>query len=339
MSLRVVFMGTPEFAVPCLNGLIEAGHTVIAAVSQPSKPVGRGQVLTPPPVAAAAAAEGIPVFQWPRLSNESYEALSALAPDLCVVVAYGKILPQRYLDLPRLGCLNVHASLLPRWRGAAPIQWAVIDGDTRTGVCVMRMEAGLDTGPVARVATTAIGPDETAGDLHDRLSLLGADTLVDAVAELEAGRALFRPQLENLTGPDAEAGVTYAVRLEKTHGLLDWTWDAKRLHDRIRGCHPWPGAYVERADGPFKILASRVAADVSIGERAEGASGASVGRKPGGVSIGEPGTIVAHEADGPRVACGGGSIVLTKVQRPGRKVVSGVDFLRGAADFAVGTRL
>lgn len=311
MSLRIVFMGTPEFSVPCLNALIEAGHEVVAAVSQPSKPVGRGQVVQPPPVAAAAAAHGVPVFQWPRLSNESYDALKALAPDLCVVVAYGKILPQRYLDLPKHGCLNVHASLLPRWRGAAPIQWAVMEGDTRTGVCIMRMEAGLDTGPVAREAMTAIGPDETAGDLHDRLALLGAETLVETIAALEAGQVVFTPQ--------PEAGATYAVRLEKTHGLIDWTWPAGRVHDRVRGAHPWPGAYVDRAEGPFKILATRPLAQVATDA--------------------EPGTIVAIESDGPRVACGQGCVVLTRVQRAGRKVVSGADFLRGAAEFVPGVRV
>lgn len=311
MALRVVFMGTPEFAVPCLNAIIEAGHEVVAVVSQPSKPVGRGQIERPPPVAEAGLTRGLPVYQWPRLSDESYGVLRALAPDLCVVVAYGKILPQRYLDLPVHGCLNVHASLLPRWRGAAPIQWAVIEGDTRTGVCIMRMEAGLDTGPVARTAMTAIGPDETAGALHDRLSLLGAEALVETLADVEAGRVRFEAQ--------PEAGVTYAARLEKTHGLLDWTWTAKRLHDRVRGTSPWPGAYVERAEGPLKILESRPC--------------------PETVADAVPGTIVAHESDGPRIACGTGSLVLTRLQRAGRKAVAGADFLRGAPDFPVGGHL
>jgi len=311
MALRVVFMGTPEFAVPCLNAIIEAGHEVIGVVSQPSKPVGRGQLERPPPVAEAGLARGLPVYQWPRLSDESYGVLSALAPDVCVVVAYGKILPQRYLDLPAHGCLNVHASLLPRWRGAAPIQWSVIEGDTRTGVCIMRMEAGLDTGPVARSVVTAIGPDETAGALHDRLSILGADALAETLADVEAGRVRFEAQ--------PEGGVSYAARLEKTHGRLDWTETAGRLHDRVRGTSPWPGAYVERAEGPLKILESRACPE----------------NKPEAA----PGTIVAHESDGPRIACGAGSLVLTRLQRAGRKAVGGGDFLRGAPDLPVGARL
>jgi methionyl-tRNA formyltransferase len=311
MALRVVFMGTPEFAVPCLNAVMEAEHEVLAVVSQPSKPAGRGQLERPPPVAEAGLARGLPVYQWPRLSDESYGVLKALAPDVCVVVAYGRILPQRYLDLPVHGCLNVHASLLPRWRGAAPIQWSVIEGDSRTGVCIMRMEAGLDTGPVARRATTAIGPDETAGDLHDRLSLLGAETLVATLADVEAGRVRFEAQPED--------GVTYAARLEKSHGLLDWTWTARRLHDRVRGTFPGPGAYVDRADGPLKILGSRPS--------------------DAGDPAAAPGTILAHEPDGPRIACGTGALVLTRLQRAGRKALAGAEFLRGAPDFTVGERL
>ena len=335
MTLRIVFMGTPDFSVPCLNALLEAGHEVVAVVSQPSKPVGRGQHVQLPPVAEAAVAHGVPVHQWARLSDESYGVLRALAPDLCVVVAYGKILPQRYLDLPRLGCLNVHASLLPRWRGAAPIQWAVMEGDTRTGVCIMRMEAGLDTGPVAHEVMTAIGPDESAGALHDRLAVLGADALVETIAELEAGRVVFRPQPVD--------GATYAERLQKTHGLIDWSWSAHRVHDRVRGAHPWPGAYVELATEP-------------VGRQAGGVTTEPVGRQAGGVTTepfkilatrvlpdaladAPPGTVVALDFDGPRIACGSGCVVLTRVQRAGRKAVSGADFLRGAADCVPGTRL
>jgi methionyl-tRNA formyltransferase len=297
-DLRVVFMGTPEFAVPSLEALFDLGCDVRAVVSQPDRPKGRGQKVEPTPVAACGARHGARLFQWERLSNESYEALSALAPDLCVVTAYGKILPRRYLDLPRLGCLNVHASLLPRWRGAAPIQWAVIEGDTETGVSIMRMDVGMDTGDVALMRRTPIGPDETSGELHDRLSQIGASALKDAVRALCAGELRFETQ--------PSEGVTVARRLEKEDGRIDWSWPAKRVHDRVRGTTPWPGAYVDFTDGPLKIHATRVAD----------------GR-------GEPGAIIAHDPDGPRVACGEGAVTLLRVQRAGRKPVGGAEFLRG----------
>ena len=313
MSLRVVFMGTPEFAVPGLAAVLEHGCEVVAVVSQPSKPVGRGLQVQPPPVAAFAAERGLPVFQWPRLSNESYDALSALRPDLCVVIAYGKILPKRYLELPRHGCLNVHASLLPRGRGAAPIQWAVLDGDARTGVCVMRMEEGLDTGPVAHVVETPIGPDETSGELHDRLAALGAQALRHTLAALERGPLSFAPQ--------PEEGVTYARRLEKADGRLDWSWSAQRLHDRVRGAHPWPGAFIDRPEGPLKVLSARVWTHPVA---------------PGAHQVG---SVLAHAPDGPVVACADGALVLTRLQRAGRKVVTGAEFMRGALDCAVGAQL
>jgi len=312
LSLRVVFMGTPEFAVPGLAALLDAGCDVVGVVSQPSKPVGRGLQVQAPPVAAFAASKGLPVHQWPRLSNESFEVLSGLAPELCVVIAYGRILPRRYLDLPRHGCLNVHASLLPRWRGAAPIQWAVIDGDARTGVCVMRMAEGLDTGPVACTLETDIGPDETSGALHDRLAVLGAQALRQTLDALSEGPLTFVDQ--------PETGVTYARRLEKLDGQLDWTWSARRVHDRVRGTSPWPGAFVDRPAGPLKIHATRVVDSADTG-------GAL------------PGTIVGSAADGPIIACGTAAVVLSSVQRAGRKVVSGAEFLRGATDLVPGARL
>ncbi len=298
-DLRVVFMGTPDFAVPSLEALFALGCDVRAVVSQPDRPRGRGQQVEQTPVAACGARHGVPLFQWERLSDASYSALQAIRPDLCVVTAYGKILPKRYLDLPRFGCLNVHASLLPRWRGAAPIQWAVMEGDTETGVSIMRMDVGMDTGAVALMRRTPIGPDETAGELHDRLMRIGAEALSDAVRMLCAEEALrFQPQ-------PAE-GVTIARRLEKEDGRLDWRWPAKRVHDRVRGATPWPGAFVDFTDGPLKILATRLA--------------------EGG---GEPGTILARDADGPRVACGEGAVTLLRVQRAGRRPVGGAEFVRG----------
>jgi len=293
-DLRVVFMGTPDFAVPTLQRLLELGCQLVGAVSQPDRGKGRGRKVQRTPVAACADRHGVPVFQWPRLRNESFETLRGLRPDLCVVVAYGKILPKRYLEMAPHGCLNVHASILPALRGAAPIQWAVIRGHRRAGVAVMRMDEGMDTGDVALMRETEIGPDETAGALHDRLSTLGADACGDAIERLCRGELDFTPQ--------DHAAATMAPRLTKEDGRVDWSWAAARVHDRVRGTSPWPGA----VSGELKIHATRLA------------SGA-----------GEPGTVIAIDADGPRVACGEGAVTLTRLQRPGRKAVSGADFLRG----------
>lgn len=293
-DLRVVFMGTPDFAVPTLERLFALGCRVVGVVSQPDRGRGRGRKVQRTPVAACADAHGAPVFQWQRLGNESFEALTALRPDLCVVVAYGKILPKRYLEMAPHGCLNVHASLLPALRGAAPIQWAVIGGHTRGGVAVMRMDEGMDTGDVALVRETEIGPDETAGELHDRLSILGAHALGEAVERLCQGELTFSEQ--------DHSGATMAPRLTKEDGRIDWTWPAQRVHDRVRGTSPWPGAF----SGELKVHATRIA---------DGA--------------GPPGTVLALDPDGPRVACGVGAVILTRLQRPGRKAVSGADYLRG----------
>ncbi len=293
-DLRVVFMGTPDFAVPTLERLFALGCQVVGVVSQPDRGKGRGRKVQRTPVAACADAHGAAVFQWPRLRNESYEALSALRPDLCVVVAYGKILPKRYLDLPQHGCLNVHASILPALRGAAPIQWAVIRGHARSGIAVMRMDEGMDTGDVALMRETAVGPDETAGELHDRLSVLGAHALGEAVEQLCRGELTFSEQ--------DPAKATMAPRLKKEDGRIDWAWPAQVVHDRVRGTSPWPGAF----SGELKVHATRIA---------EGAGAA--------------GTIIALDPDGPRVACGEGAVTLTRLQRPGRKAVSGADYLRG----------
>jgi len=297
-SLRVVFMGTPDFAVPTLEAIYALGCQVVGVVSQPDRPKGRGRRLQHTPVAACARRHGTPLFQWPRLNNESYRTLTDLAPDVAVVVAYGKILPARYLNLPAHGCLNVHASILPSLRGAAPIQWSVINGDSETGVAVMYMDEGMDTGDVALMHRTPIGPDETAGELHDRLCLLGAETLGEALQHLVAGTLPRTSQRHDLA--------TYAPRLTKTLGAIDWGHDAQTIHNLIRGVSPWPGAYIKRADGPLKIHRSRIA----DGE-------------------GLPGTVLQHDVDGPRVACGRGALTLTRLQRPGKRPVDGDDFLRG----------
>jgi methionyl-tRNA formyltransferase len=307
-ELSVVFMGTPDFAVPTLDAVLEAGFPVRAVVSQPARPAGRGRKVKQTPVGARAEAEGIPLFQWPRLNNHSYATLSEFAPDVCVVVAYGKILPRRYLELPRFGCLNVHASVLPKYRGAAPIQWAVIRGEATSGVSIMRLDEGMDTGDVARVVQTPIGPDETAGELHDRLAPMGAQALVEVLSGLCDGTTVFTPQ--------DHTRATEAPRLSKDDGRIDWSRPAAELHDRVRGTHPWPGAWFEWAGEPFKVHRTR---------RADGG--------------GSPGEVLGHEPDGPRIACGDGALVLTRVQRPGRGPVAGADFLRGGDPMPVGTCL
>ena len=296
-ALKIIFMGTPEFATPCLQAVIDSPHEIVAVVSQPDRPVGRGRKMTPPPIAALASKNQLKLFQWEKLNQESYDALSALECDLAIVVAYGKILPQRYLDLPRLGCLNVHSSLLPAWRGAAPIQWAVINGDRETGVSIMRLDAGMDTGDVALQQRTEIGADETAGELHDRLALIGAEALSNVIEQLVDGRAEFTQQ--------EHERATHARRLAKSDGLVDWHLPALAVHNHIRGMSPWPGAYVTTPAGPLKIHGSRPI-----------------------TGQGQPGHIIAIESDGPVIACESGGVVLTVLQRPGKKRVRGDEYVR-----------
>mgnify|MGYP001766106908 CR=1 FL=1 len=238
MALSVVFMGTPDFAVPTLDAVVAAGHRVVAVYSQPPRPAGRGMALTPTPVHRRAEALGIPVLDPTSLKGEAAAAtFRAHGADVAVVVAYGLLLPPSILEIPRFGCLNLHGSHLPRWRGAAPIQRAVMAGDAATAVEVMVMEKGLDTGPVAMSAATPIGPDETTGDLHDRLAALGAALMPRALAALEDGSFAAVPQ--------AADGVTYAAKIDKAEARLDWSQPAKALHDRIRGLSPAPGAWCE----------------------------------------------------------------------------------------------
>ena len=303
-GLRVVFMGTPDFAVPTLEAIYGLGCEVVGVVSQPDRPKGRGRQVHPTPVAACALRRGSPVFQWARLNDESYQTLRGLAADVTVVVAYGKILPQRYLRLPPHGCLNVHASVLPELRGAAPIQWAVMRGHTETGVTVMYMDAGMDTGDVALIRRTPIGADETAGALHDRLCLLGAEALGESLVRLADGSLPRTPQ--------EHESATYAPRLTKAQGRVRWNESATAVHNLIRGVAPWPGAFIERQGGPLKLHRARL----SQGE-------------------GLPGCVIAHDPDGPRIACGRSAITLTRLQRPGKRPVDGGDYLRGGG-LAVG---
>ena len=234
--LRIVFMGTPDFAVPSLQALIDGPDQVVAVVCQPDRERGRGKVLSPPPVKVLAERHGLPTLQPQSVRKEPFfEQMRALAPDILVVVAYGKILPAALLQLPRLGAINVHGSLLPKYRGAAPIQWAVINGETETGVTIMQLDEGMDTGDILLSVPVAIGPQETAGELFDRLSLLGGETLIAAVEQLKQGRLTPQPQDHALASG--------APMLSKEMGHLDWSLPAARLHSLIRGLDPWPSAY------------------------------------------------------------------------------------------------
>ncbi|WP_454683548.1 methionyl-tRNA formyltransferase [Ancylobacter moscoviensis] len=304
--MRIVFMGTPDFAVPTLVEIVGSGHEVVAAYTRaPAQAGRRGLELVPSPVHRAAERLGIPVFTPATLKGgEAVEAFAALEADAAVVVAYGRILPQAILDLPKLGCLNLHASLLPRWRGAAPIQRAIMAGDAETGVAVMKMEAGLDTGPVGLVERVPIGADMTAGELHDRLMVVGGDLMARALAALERGGLSFTPQ--------PEAGVTYAAKIEKGETRIDWAQPAKAVHDHIRGLSPFPGAWFELAGTRVKVLRST---------RAEGA--------------GRPGELLDDRLT---VACASGAVRLVEVQKAGSRAMAAPDFLRGS-DLEKGTVL
>ena len=309
MSLRVIFMGTPDFAVPTLTEIIGQGHEVVSCYTRAPAQAGRGLELKPSPVQSAAERFGIPVFTPSTLKTpEVAEQIASHDADVAVVVAYGMILPQAILDLPELGCLNLHASLLPRWRGAAPIQRAVMAGDAESGVCVMKMEAGLDTGPVGMVERLEIGPDMTSGELHDQLAPLGADLMVRALAALGRGALRFTPQ--------PEEGVTYAAKIGNAEAKLNWARPAKQVHDLVRGLAPFPGAFAEIDLGKgrerLKILRTALA---------------------GGAA--EPGMLLDDEGT---VACAEGAVKLLQVQRAGGRPVSGAEFLRGAR-LAAGARL
>ncbi|WP_292662844.1 methionyl-tRNA formyltransferase [Mesorhizobium sp.] len=300
--MRVIFMGTPEFSVPTLRAIAGAGHELAAVYTQPPRAGGRrGLELTPSPVQREAYRLGVEVRTPVSLKSEAeQEGFRALRADVAVVVAYGLLLPKPILEAPRLGCLNGHASLLPRWRGAAPIQRAIMAGDTETGMMVMRMEEGLDTGPVAMVEKCAVGPDMTAGDLHDRLMVLGAALMVQALERLERNTLTFTTQ--------AEVGVTYAKKIDKSETRIDWLRPAGDVHNQIRGLSPFPGAWCETEIGGrmerLKLLRSTLL---------QGA--------------GEPGGILDDRLT---VACGSGAIRLVEVQRAGGRPIAAQEFLRGA---------
>ena len=303
--LRVVFAGTPEFSVPCLEACRASGAQVVAAYTQPDRPAGRGRKLTPSPVKQAALAAGIPVEQPESLkSQEARDTLAAYRPDLMVVVAYGLILPRKVLALPRLGCWNVHASLLPRWRGAAPIQRAILAGDAESGVDLMQMEAGLDTGPVLLERRTPIGRGDTGGTLHDRLSALGAEVLAEGLRRAMAGESL-------VPHPQPEEGVTYAHKLDKAEAKLDFQRDAIALERQVRAFDPWPVAEADIAGESLRIWAAEAI------EREHHAA---------------PGSVLGAGRDGIEIACGRGALRVTALQRAGGKRVGVADYLNARPD-------
>lgn len=307
-EIRTVFMGTPDFALETLKGLIEAGVDLCAVYTQPDRPSGRGRKLTPPPVKVLAEQHDIPVFQPPKLrAPEAVEQLRELKPDLIVVVAFGQILPKSVLEIPEYGCINVHASLLPNYRGAAPINKAIIDGEESTGITTMLMDEGLDTGDMLVRKSLAIGPEETAGELHDRLALLGRETMVETLARLCAGTLEPKPQ------DDAQS--SYAPMLKKEDGRIDWSRSAEEIHNQVRGLDPWPGAYTRLEGKDIKLF----------------------GTSPLKGS-GEAGTVLSADSEGVRIACGEGILLCRELQLPGRKRLPAADFVRGRT-MVPGTRL
>lgn len=298
MKPRIVFMGTPEFAARSLEACLELGE-VVAVVCQPDRPRGRGQEVSFSPVKELALARGLPVLQPERLKNTDFAArLSELRPHVCVVTAYGRILPKDVLAVPEQGCVNVHASLLPRFRGAAPIQWAIAAGDARTGVCLMQMDEGMDTGPVIARAEVDIAPDDTYASLSVRLADLGKHLLLDALPRYLAGQLVPSPQ--------PHEGVVMAPMLKKEDGRLDFARAAGELERRLRAFSPWPGAFTTFEGKALKVTAARVA----------------TGR-------GQPGTVLAADARGVEIACAQGSFLCTELQPEGKRAMSAREFLAG----------
>jgi methionyl-tRNA formyltransferase len=299
-KVRLVFMGTPEFACPSLRKLIERGEEILAVVTQPDRPKGRGQQLAPPPVKVLAAEHGITVLQPPKVRMPEFiEVVKGLDPDLIVVVAFGQILPRALLDIPRYGCINVHASLLPRYRGAAPINWCIINGETETGVTTMLMDVGLDTGDMLVRRAIPIDPDEDSSALHDRLAPVGAEALAETLDLLSDGRLVPQKQDDSLS--------SYVPMLRKEDGMIDWNSPAGAVKNRVRGTTPWPGAYTFLDGATLKVFRVRVAH-----------------------GSGRPGTVLQAGKSGIEVACGSGSVMLEEVQAEGRKRLKAAEFLAGA---------
>lgn len=298
-NMRIVFMGTPQFACPTLQMLLDRGENIVAVVTQPDRPKGRGQQLQPPPVKELAEKHAIPVFQPLKIKvPEAVEQIRAYATDLIVVVAFGQILPKALLDIPRHGCINVHASLLPRYRGAAPLNWCIINGETETGVTTMMMDVGLDTGDMLLKRSIPIHPDEDAASLHDRLALLGAETMAETLDLLAAGQLLPVKQDDSLS--------CYAPMLKKELGAIDWQKSPQEIKNLVRGITPWPGAYTRLDGKTLKLFSVQT-----------------------GSAEGVPGTVLSAGKDGLEVACSGGSVIFTDLQLEGKKRMSAADFLAG----------
>ena len=297
--MRVVFMGTPDIAAVCLKQLLADGFDIVACYTQPDRPKGRGMKMVFPPVKEVAIAHNIPVFQPENFrEEETVEQLRALQPDVCAVVAYGRILPQKVLDIPAKGCINIHASVLPQYRGSAPYQWAVLDGLKQTGVTAMYLCREMDAGDIIDVARTPIGPDETAGELLDRLAVLGAELLSTTLSRMAEGEVTRVPQ-------DPEK-VSYAPMLDKTMCPIDWNKTAQQVHDHVRGLHPWPVATMELQGKKFKVHATAVV---------DGS--------------GEPGKILGLTKTGLKIACGEGAVEVRSLQAEGGKRMAAPDYFRG----------
>lgn len=296
---RIIFMGTPAFACPTLQTLLDRGENVIATFTQPDRPKGRGQKLQPPPVKELALHHNIPVYQPPKVrAPEVIEQIRDLNPDLIVVVAFGQILPKALLEIPPHGCVNVHASLLPRYRGAAPLNWCIVNGETETGVTTMLMDVGLDTGPMLLKKSTPIGPDETITSLHDRMSLLGAELLAETLDGLHAGTIVPEHQIDSQS--------CYAPLLKKEDGLIDWNLPARQIHNLVRGLASWPGAYSFLEGQPLKIHRTSIA---------DGS--------------GPVGTIINSSPSGIEVACGNGSLLIHELQAASSRRLDVASFLAG----------
>ena len=297
--MRIVFMGTPDIAAVCLKRLLSDGFDVVGVYTQPDRPKGRGMKMVQPPVKEVAQAAGIPVYQPENFREaETVDALRTLQPDVIAVVAYGRILPQSVLDIPPKGCVNIHASLLPEYRGSAPYQWAVLDGKEETGVSAQYMAAKMDAGDIIDVEKTPIGPEETAGELLDRLAVLGAELLARTMGRMTEGPVSAQPQ--------DESKVTYAPMLDKSLCPIDWTKTAKQVHAKIRGLHPWPVATAELGGTKFKIHSAVITPD-----------------------SGAPGTVLALTKTGLVVACGEGSVEIRQLQAEGGKRMAAPDYFRG----------
>ncbi|MDA3903457.1 MAG: methionyl-tRNA formyltransferase [Desulfuromusa sp.] len=308
-SLRTIFMGTPEFALQALEGLLGFGVNLVGVYTQPDRPKGRGKKLAASPIKQLALEHGIPVFQPQKLRDPlAVTELQELQPDLIIVVAYGQILPKAVLDIPRYHCINVHASLLPKYRGAAPINQAIVDGEATTGVTTMLMDVGLDTGDMLVKLRLNIGETETAGQLHDRLARLGREALEETLRQLCAGNLVAEKQNDELS--------CYAPMMKKEDGLIDWQRSATDIHNQVRGLDPWPGAYTYLDGEVLKISTTTVAAGF----------------------FGQSGTILSADKTGVRVACGDGALIIGELQLPGKKRLAAMNFLSGKTLFS-GTRL